>query len=98
KSGIGQADQEVLVRDPVVVTASLPRFLSPGDQSRLLLEIVHATGPSGRMSLDVIPHGVTLGDVPSGFDLADQGKAVFEVPVTAGAVGLQTIDVNLTTP
>ncbi|MFZ1470343.1 MAG: alpha-2-macroglobulin family protein [Paracoccaceae bacterium] len=98
KTGIGQASQDVLVRDPVVVTASLPRFMAPGDQSRLLLEIVHATGPSGRMGLDVTGHGVTLGDVPSGFDLADNGKIVFEVPVTAGALGNQTIDVALTTP
>ncbi len=98
KTGVGQASADVLVRDPVVVTASLPRFLSPGDQSRLLLEIVHATGPSGRMGLDVTANGVTLGEVPSGFDLADNAKAVFEVPVTAGAVGIHTIDVALTTP
>ena len=98
KSAVGQASQDVLVRDPVVVTASLPRFMAPGDQSRLLLEIVHATGTSGRMGLDVTGHGVTLGDVPSGFDLADNGKVVFEVPVTADGVGIQTIDVALTTP
>ena len=42
KKGVGQANADVLVRDPVVVTASLPRFMAPGDQSRLLLEIVHA--------------------------------------------------------
>lgn len=98
KTGVGQASADVLVRDPVVVTASLPRFLSPGDESRLLLEIVHATGPSGRMSLDVIGNGLTLGAVPSGFDLGDKAKAVFEVPVTAGAVGIHTIDISLTTP
>ncbi len=95
---VGQAQSDVLVRDPVVVTASLPRFLSPGDTSRLLLEIVHATGPSGRIGLDVTGQGVTLGDVPSGFDLTDQGKAVFAVPVTATDLGNQTITVNLTTP
>ncbi|MGL4239055.1 alpha-2-macroglobulin family protein [Tabrizicola sp.] len=98
KTGVGQATADVLVRDPVVVTASLPRFMSPGDSSRLLLEIVHATGPSGRMSLDVVANGLTLGEVPSGFELADNAKAVFEVPVTAGGVGIQTIDVSLTTP
>ncbi len=98
KTGVGQASADVLVRDPVVVTASVPRFLSPGDTSRLLLEVVHATGPSGRMSLDVTANGLTLGEVPSGFDLGDKAKAVFEVPVTAGAVGVQTIDISLTTP
>ena len=98
KTGVGQASADVLVRDPVVVTASLPRFLSPGDSSRLLLEIVHATGPAGRMGLDVTANGLVLGAVPSGFDLGEGAKAVFEVPVTAGAVGVQTIDVALTTP
>ncbi len=98
KTGVGQASADVLVRDPVVVTASVPRFLSPGDSSRLLLEVVHATGPSGRMGLDVTANGLTLGEVPSGFDLGDKAKAVFEVPVTAGAVGIQTIEVSLTTP
>jgi uncharacterized protein YfaS (alpha-2-macroglobulin family) len=98
KTGVGQASADVLVRDPVVVTASLPRFLSPGDTSRLLLEIVHATGPSGRMGLDVTASGLTLGAVPSGFDLGDNAKAVFEVPVTAGDPGIRTIDVSLTTP
>jgi len=98
KTGVGQASADVLVRDPVVVTASLPRFLSPGDTSRMLLEIVHSTGPSGRMSLDVTANGLKLGAVPSGFDLGDKAKAVFEVPVTAGTVGIHTIDVSLTTP
>ncbi|MDB5664640.1 MAG: alpha-2-macroglobulin family protein [Cypionkella sp.] len=98
KKGVGQANADVLVRDPVVVTASLPRFLQPGDTSRVLLEIVHATGPSGRMSLDVSSSGLKLGDVPSGFDLGDKAKATFAVPVTAGAIGNQTIEVALTTP
>ena len=98
KNGVGQASADVLVRDPVVVTASLPRFMAPGDQSRLLLEIVHATGPVGRIGLDVSSAGLTLGDVPSGFDLGDKAKAVFAVPVTANGVGIQTIEVALTTP
>ncbi len=95
---VGQANADVLVRDPVVVTASLPRFMAPGDSSRMLLEIVHATGPSGRMGLDVTASGLTLGPVPSGFDLGDQAKTVFAIPVTAGEAGIQTLTVNLTTP
>ena len=98
KKAVGQANADVLVRDPVVVTASLPRFLSPGDESRLLLEIVHATGPAGRMSLDVSSAGLSIGDVPSGFDLGDKAKAVFAIPIKADAVGNQTIEVALTTP
>ncbi|MFN7222566.1 MAG: alpha-2-macroglobulin family protein [Paracoccaceae bacterium] len=95
---VGQANAEVLVRDPVVVTASLPRFMAPGDRSRMLLEVVHASGPSGRMGLDVVGKGVTLGAVPSGFDLGDKAKVVFAVPVTAGPSGQHSIDISLTTP
>ncbi|WP_028029280.1 alpha-2-macroglobulin family protein [Gemmobacter nectariphilus] len=97
-SGIGQAQSDVLVRDPVVVTASLPRFVQPGDASRLLLEIVHATGPAGRMGVDVTAAGATLGPVPSGVDLAQGGKAVVQIPVTADTEGLARIEVRLTTP
>ena len=98
RRGVGQASADVLVRDPVVVTASLPRFMAPGDQSRLLLEIVHATGPSGEMKLSVASNGLTLGGVPSSFTLGDLAKTVFAVPITANPVGLQTIAVTLTTP
>jgi uncharacterized protein YfaS (alpha-2-macroglobulin family) len=98
-SAIGQAEAEVLVRDPVVVTASVPRFLSPGDESRMLLEIVHATGPAGRVSLDVTADGLSLGPAPSGLDLTDLGKATLSVPLTAGQEeGEATVRIALTTP
>ncbi|MDO6782319.1 alpha-2-macroglobulin family protein, partial [Marinovum sp. 1_MG-2023] len=45
-TGVGQAEKDVVVRDTVVVTASLPRFLAPVDISRMLLEVVHAEGPA----------------------------------------------------
>ena len=98
RSGVGQASADVLVRDPVVVTASVPRFMAPGDASRLLLEIVHAKGPAGRVGVDVTATGLTVGRVPSGVDLAEGGKQVLSVPITAGEVGLQTLRVALTTP
>ncbi len=97
-SGVGQASADVLVRDPVVVTASVPRFMAPGDESRLLLEVVHAKGPSGRMGLDVTAEGLTLGAMPSGFDLAAGAKQVISIPVTAGDPGTHTLRVALTTP
>ncbi len=97
-TGVGQADAEVLVRDPVVVTASVPRFLAPGDSSRLLLEIVHAAGPSGENGLAVAARGLTLGAAPGTVVLAEEGKATVSVPVTAGGAGLAEIDVTLTTP
>ncbi|MFA7434623.1 MAG: alpha-2-macroglobulin family protein [Gemmobacter sp.] len=98
QSGVGQAEADVLVTDPVVVAASLPRFLSPGDESRLRLEMTHARGPAGAMALEAVAEGAQLGAVPEGFDLAEGGRAVIEVPVSAEAAGLGRISVAVTTP
>ncbi|WP_324752638.1 alpha-2-macroglobulin family protein [Roseovarius sp. Pro17] len=97
--GVGQAERDVLVRDPVVLTASVPRFLAPGDTSSMLLEIVHATGPTGRVGLDLSAPGLALtGNIPSGFDLGEGQKQTFRLPVTAGEVGDYDIRIALTTP
>ncbi len=98
KTGVGQAQADVLVRDPVVISASLPRFMALGDNSRLRLDIVHASGPSGAMKLAVTAQGVTLGVVPEAVELADLGKASISIPITANTLGNQVINVALTNP
>ncbi|MCC7319914.1 MAG: alpha-2-macroglobulin family protein [Rubellimicrobium sp.] len=99
--GVGQASADVLVRDPVVVTASLPRFMAPGDRSRLLLEFTHAEGPAGEMALSVTADdGIALDPaaVPASVTLAAQGRARLSLPVVAGAPGIHELRVTLTTP
>lgn len=97
---VGQAERDMFVRDPVVVTATVPRFLAPGDRSRVQLKVVHADGPSGTMQLALENEGagISLGSAPGAFTLADKGTAVFSVPVSADAVGDPSFDVVLTTP
>lgn len=97
---VGQAEADMIVRDPVVLTASLPRFLAPGDRSRILLDIVHADGPAGDMALAarVKGTGLELGALPASVTLAGQGKAVLELPVTAHAIGDPEVELVLTTP
>lgn len=97
---IGQAETDMIVRDPVVVTASVPRFLAPGDSARVHLEIVHADGPSGLMqlALDHVGAGLDLDTATGTFNLADGGKAVFDIPVAAQFVGDPSFDVVVTTP
>nr|WP_319947503.1 alpha-2-macroglobulin family protein [uncultured Shimia sp.] len=99
-TAVGQAEQKVVVRNPVVVTASVPRFLAPGDTSRLLLEIVHAEGPSGRMGLDVTATGLTLdlASVPSGITLGDKDTVRLSLPISAADVGDHSLRIALTTP
>ncbi|MCA1337844.1 alpha-2-macroglobulin family protein [Pseudooceanicola marinus] len=97
EAGVGAAEQDVLVRDPVVVTTSTPNFLAPGDRSSLLLELVHATGPAGEMALSVSAPGMTLGDLPATVTLAEGEKQSFRVPLSAETVGDYAITVSLTT-
>ena len=39
--GLGAAERELLVRDPISLSPNLPLFLTPGDQSRLTLSLNH---------------------------------------------------------
>ena len=98
-TAVGDASTEALARDPVVVTASVPRFLAPGDESRLLLELVHADGPSGDMNLSVLADAeVGLADVPTLVTLPQGGVQTLSIPLTAREPGDPLITVELTTP
>ncbi|WP_245963958.1 alpha-2-macroglobulin family protein [Roseinatronobacter ekhonensis] len=95
-TGVGQASTDVLVRDPVVVQPSLPRFLTPGDTSRMRLELTHATGAAGEMALRVTGHG--LGDVPDTVTLSEGERAVLDLALAPTILGDHRYSVELTTP
>src|SRR5215472_628767 len=44
---VGRAVGDVTVRDPVVATATLPRFILVGDRSTMQLELDNVEGPAG---------------------------------------------------
>jgi uncharacterized protein YfaS (alpha-2-macroglobulin family) len=46
-SKVGSATKDVIVRDPVAMTISAPRFLTLGDQSRLELSLHNVEGQAG---------------------------------------------------
>ena len=45
RSGVGNAVEDVIVRDSLVIASGLPQFLAPGDASRLRLDIANTDGP-----------------------------------------------------
>ena len=57
KSKVGSAEANVIVRDPVVVTATLPRFLNLGDRSQMHVDIDNVEGEAGDYRLDLDIHG-----------------------------------------
>ncbi|WP_233270408.1 MG2 domain-containing protein [Chachezhania sediminis] len=100
KTGVGQADKDMIIRDPVVVAATVPQFLAPGDTSRIRIALTNTDAPAGQMELAVVQTGtgLSLGASPGRFELAKGAKAVFTVPVSATAVGDPELDIALTLP
>ncbi|HMN85894.1 MAG TPA: alpha-2-macroglobulin family protein [Bauldia sp.] len=101
KAGVGHASKDVLVRDPVVVTASVPRFLSTGDTSRLLVEVNNVSGPAGeyRLAIDVDAGlGVAAGDLTRTLTLKEKERVAVNIPISGVRVGDYAIATTLTTP
>ncbi len=97
---VGAAEAGLIVRDPVVVLSSMPRFLATGDQSELSLTIQNVGGAAGKYQIDLTANGVlTLGDGASAsHDLAVGTSTVSRVPLKAEAVGLGEIAMSITGP
>lgn len=97
---VGQAEQDMIVRDPVVVSATLPRFLAPGDRSRARIEVTHAEGPAGTMAITAraLGTGVELGALPTSVTLSEKETVRLDLPITAQAVGDPEVELTLTTP
>ncbi|MEM7428839.1 MAG: alpha-2-macroglobulin family protein [Pseudomonadota bacterium] len=62
KDGVGAAETETTIRAPVVVTASLPKFMAPGDEGRLLLEIAAPDAPAGSYDVKLESSGNLVAD------------------------------------
>ncbi|MCP3880911.1 MAG: hypothetical protein GY701_21320, partial [Sulfitobacter sp.] len=98
ETGVGQGSSELIVRDPVALTASLPRFLAPGDQSRLRLEMVNLGAAEQGWSLDVQSKGNILAlkeSWKSDVALPRGVQQVIEVPITAHSIGVATLQLRL---
>ncbi|MDA4845643.1 alpha-2-macroglobulin family protein [Hoeflea poritis] len=99
--GVGQADKDVIVRDPVVITASLPKFLAPEDYSQIRYDIANTDGPAGtyRVSLDTGDAlRAEISGLPGTIRLDQGGNAAFVVGVTAGRPDLAQVTLRLDGP
>jgi alpha-2-macroglobulin len=99
KDKTGHASGDVVVRDPVVVTATLPRFLLSGDKSTFRLDLDNVEGAAGNYKIAVTADGplsVSGGDKT--IALEAKKRSAITVPVSATGVGAGTIAVALTGP
>ena len=100
KDKVGKASGDVIVRDPVVLSATLPRFLRTGDSGAVQLELDNVEGAAGDYSLAVSAEGAVKfedGKLQT-LKLAAKQHDRVAVPVSAAGSGSSTIRVNVTGP
>ncbi|MFZ1813694.1 MAG: alpha-2-macroglobulin family protein [Rhizobiaceae bacterium] len=84
KAGVGAANKDVIIRDPVVLSASLPRILAPGDKAQSIVEIHNTDGPAGTYSLELAGTDLVSAELGTqSLSLASGERKVIELPLQA---------------
>lgn len=97
---LGRATTDVTIRDPVVLTATLPRFLLNGDQGTVNFEIDNVEGAPGDYTLNVKAAGPVKmsGSPATTVKLAAKQRASLSLALDASAAGTATLDVDIKGP
>ena len=100
KDKVGKTSGDVIVRDPVVLTATLPRFLRTGDKGAVQFELDNVEGAPGDYNLAVVTDGtVKLEDgKPLTLKLAAKQRDRIALPVGANGAGAGTVSVKVSGP
>jgi hypothetical protein len=100
KDKVGQATADVVVRDPVVLTATLPRFLLPGDRSTIHLDLDNVEGQAGDYVITTSAADAVLVGTGATQTLTLRAKArgSAAVPVSASAAGSGAVKVSVSGP
>lgn len=98
KHAVGQASSDVVIRDPLVVTASQPRFLAKGDRATIRLDIHNTDGPAGDYAISMEASGKAtfdFGSLPPSIALRQDARETLFLPVVAETTGDANITVAL---
>ena len=98
KDKIGHASADVVVRDPVVLSATLPRFLLPGDRSSLHFDLDNVEGAAGDYTIAVNGTGALSASATEKLALRAKQRMAVTIPITASAAGAGTVEVKVTGP
>ncbi len=98
KSGVGHSTKDIIVRDPLVMIASAPKFMAPDDVAEVNLDIANTDGPAGDYKLELIPAGgiqIADGDIPEKVTLAAGQRMSLKIPVVAGEPGAGSLSAQI---
>lgn len=99
ETAVGHASADVIVRDPVVVTLSPPRFLRVGDTSRILVEIDNIGGAPGAYGV-ALTSGFGIGTDAEGTDveLAQGDRTSLSLTLDGISIGDWPVVLTVTAP
>ncbi len=98
---LGRANVDVTVRDPVVLTATLPRFLLNGDRGTMSMDLDNVEGAAGDYTISVKTSGPVkvTGNPATTVKLAAKQRTSMALAIdAAGGAGTAQLDVDIKGP
>lgn len=95
KDGVGHAQSDVIVRDPIVVQASMPRFMAPGDKAEVRIDVTNTDAPAGDYTLMLDPSDLDIGTYPTTLKLEQGKRQTMTVPISATETGDAGLTIRL---
>jgi len=98
-SAVGHASADVIVRDPVVVTLSPPRFLRVGDETRLLVEVNNVGGEAGTYKVALSTgEGISTSAESNDVKLGKEERTSLDLPLNGMQIGDWPLQLTITAP
>ncbi|HZC56471.1 MAG TPA: alpha-2-macroglobulin [Xanthobacteraceae bacterium] len=100
KDKVGQGTADVTVRDPVVLSATLPRFLLPGDRSNVHLDLDNVEGQPGDYTIALTSAEAVIAGAGATQKLTLRAKerGSVEIPITADKAGSGAVKIAVSGP
>ncbi|CAK0748137.1 alpha-2-macroglobulin [Gammaproteobacteria bacterium] len=96
---VGSASARLIVRDPLVASATLPRFLAPGDDSRVTVSLHNVEAPAGRYTARLRgSNAVASENSELNFELTTGERRDAVVPIKGLGVGIGKIELSVMGP
>src|ERR1700716_3231363 len=94
---LGRATTDITVRDPVVLTATLPRFLLNGDHGTMSFDLDNIEGAPGDYTINVRTSGPVkvTGNPVTSVKLAAKQRTSMSLALDAGGAGTANLDVDI---